>query len=757
MKKCQNDNCKRNQSSEYESKLCRFHHFQSLLLDSPPSFDEQFIKMLENEIDQIKKLKNSAISYAQKLTKSVNDAFQDDISKYDQLIAELRQKLRVKGKPDLSFFYYMEKNPIIINNSLHDNQVQEISDNITRFFKTLNLNPMPKKLEQCLSRNIPMPVLNYKLKKYLDIKFKTHPEIKSLKITKNDEILTGGTDGKVIIRSVDDFSYGGTLKGYKNFIRIIALSPNHNCMAVAGDDPSIAIWNSQESSNKNVNRKGKRKTPAYIFNSELNGHTDSVTSIVFYPSCEFLASYSKDNTILIWDLVELEQIRMIPDMNEINCMCNFNDQFISAGNSKEVHLISFNIRETHEVPLFLTDECITAVATQKDFVIAAGKTLFVWTQQQTELEKLVKHQYPVKKLIALYISKHQKNFIFSAGKDKFVVAWNLNEFKIESVFRHDSKITDIVLSSKHLRLYSSSKDRTIKVWDLCFFDIFGSISLEYPPLILALNHSENQLFVAHDPNIIQKYSLPTNRLSLQCISHTRKVKCVALASVNILVTAGDSNIIFWDLSTYSSYAIFDSHDGDVESIAMTPDKRFLISGGRDYNIKIWEIATRKPCGVLVGHTDKVSAIVCTNEYVFSAAGTRIIVWNLIERISVRILDLHIKEVNSLHLSSDSLTLISVGDDGQVVFWNPYEGSNVVRIHKEKKLIRFSGFSKDNSAAMFIISSKNLRICILKSQKKSDVKLKKIQKVTSNIYKFPEIYSVLYLIRSIVVPRLRQIK
>ena len=63
----------------------------------------------------------------------------------------------------------------------------------------------------------------------------------------------------------------------------------------------------------------------------------------------------------------------------------------------------------------------------------------------------------------------------------------------------------------------------------------------------------------------------------------------------IATSSADSNVKIWDLraSNRSAIITFEQHQGSVRDCAISPDGRWIASGGVDGIVKIWEVDTGK--------------------------------------------------------------------------------------------------------------------------------------------------------------------
>jgi WD40 repeat protein/tRNA A-37 threonylcarbamoyl transferase component Bud32 len=78
-------------------------------------------------------------------------------------------------------------------------------------------------------------------------------------------------------------------------------------------------------------------------------------------------------------------------------------------------------------------------------------------------------------------------------------------------------------------------------------------------------------------------------------AHLKGVLCVAFTPIGRrLVTGGrDRCLRLWDIDTGQRLMRFDGHADDVNSLALTPDGKFLFSASSDHTLRLWELLTGK--------------------------------------------------------------------------------------------------------------------------------------------------------------------
>ncbi len=84
------------------------------------------------------------------------------------------------------------------------------------------------------------------------------------------------------------------------------------------------------------------------------------------------------------------------------------------------------------------------------------------------------------------------------------------------------------------------------------------------------------------------------------------------------------NFIESDLSNieYSRYPDFLGHSSDVESVAFSPDGKYLASSSSDETVKLWSVESQKEVTTLQGHTKSVNSIAFSPDGKYLASGSK---------------------------------------------------------------------------------------------------------------------------------------
>ena len=139
-----------------------------------------------------------------------------------------------------------------------------------------------------------------------------------------------------------------------------------------------------------------------------------------------------------------------------------------------------------------------------------------------------------------------------------------------------------------------------------------------------------------------------------------------------LISSGDEVIKFWSVSRKELDRSLWGHLRDVFSVAVSPDGRYLVSGGREKDVRLWDMESGQMKSILYDHWGTVEELRFSPDGTMLASAcndTTVKIWDMEGSRLITTLRGHRAEVQTLDFSPNSRVLVTGGRDGTVRFWD----------------------------------------------------------------------------------------
>jgi WD40 repeat protein len=144
---------------------------------------------------------------------------------------------------------------------------------------------------------------------------------------------------------------------------------------------------------------------------------------------------------------------------------------------------------------------------------------------------------------------------------------------------------------------------------------------------------------------------------------------------------------------------FNGHKRPVQSTAISPDGKYIVSGGDDDDLRFWEVASGKEIKTFKGHASPVWSVAFSpdGKYILSAGEDMIVrLWDVDKVKEVRRFPGHSDIINRVAFSSDGKRAVSAGDDKVVRLWDVDSGQELKKFEAHTKPVWGAALSKDGS-------------------------------------------------------------
>ena len=289
--------------------------------------------------------------------------------------------------------------------------------------------------------------------------------------------------------------------------------------------------------------------------TSLEGHTSSVTKIVFSPDGAMLASTSEDRTIRLWDVATGTHRHTLTGHNSYIYSVAFSSDGLTLASGSENGRIRFwNVTTgQYRVTLEGHSRSVGSVAFSPD-----GQTLASGSSDRTiRLWNATTGQYRVtleghSESINSVAFSPDGQTLASGSSDRTIRLWNATTgFHKQTLTGHTSSIYDISFIEDGQTLASKSNDGTIRLWDI------------------ATGQHKETLSVNNLGNV----SINSDGTMLAGVYSRR-------------------NISLWDIATESEITSLTGHTSNIYDVTFSPSGKTLASGGSDHTVRLWDLSTR---------------------------------------------------------------------------------------------------------------------------------------------------------------------
>ncbi|MEH2387943.1 MAG: serine/threonine-protein kinase [Nostoc sp.] len=301
---------------------------------------------------------------------------------------------------------------------------------------------------------------------------------------------------------------------------------------------------------------------------------------------------------------------------------------------------------------------------------------------------------------------------------------------VQTLKGHSSMVQAIAISSDGQFIASGSNDKTIKLWQVGTGKLVRQLgrwssghsnmvhSVAFSPISPNLYYQEKSgksagiadrnwgiLASGSWDNTIKLWDVNTGKEIRTLIGHANWVNSVAFSPDGKFLASGsaDCTIKMWQVHTGIEIQTITGHSDSVSSVAYSPrmpttnskDRQLVASGSNDYTIKLWQVYTGKNICTLTGHSFFVNCIAFSQDGEIIASGSAdntIKLWHINTGREIRTLIGHSDSVWSVAFSQDGQFLASASWDKTIKLWHVESGREISTLTGHSNYVRCVAFS-----------------------------------------------------------------
>ena len=313
-----------------------------------------------------------------------------------------------------------------------------------------------------------------------------------------------------------------------------------------------------------------------------------------------------------------------------------------------------------------------------------------------------------------------------------------NDEVVDATFLHyKATINSLPQRDSHLALATNSS--LIRVYSMQ--DLDSRLLEGHSEIVLALDHSANRSILASGSKdktariwapLTSDDGLPQDwgyRCVGVCEGHTESIGAIAMAREGDAPTfmftgSQDRTIKMWDIAGIPSSSLENTpaknfktlttlvaHDKDINSLDLSPNDRFLVSGSQDRTAKVFEIqyivgsagvrrGELRPIGTCKGHKRGVWSVCFGREERVLATGSgdkTVKLWNLDDYSCLKTFEGHSNSVLRVDFLSAGMQVVSTASDGLVKVWNIREEECATTLDNHEDKVCFDFFGVESFA------------------------------------------------------------
>ncbi len=379
--------------------------------------------------------------------------------------------------------------------------------------------------------------------------------LRSLAFSPDGHYLAGGGDNKQ--SQVWDLRTGKSiarLEGHAQSIQVVAFSPDGQSLATGSEDKTVVIWGIG-----NDTATTKSPTPKITQLQTLRGYDYWIQAIAVSPNGELVAAAGDDGSIRLWPQPQQWPETLPQLLNDHRCRLwaiEFSPDgryLASAGDDKHVQL--WDVQKCRSIATFPHEDWVRALAFSPDGQwLATGSTdqkVRLWNVQSRQ--PVVEPRHCHDNWIRTVCFSRDGAWLFSAGDDAIVVVYHpatQTEYRLQG---HESRIWALALDHTGEVLVSASDDKIVKFWDWRSQQQIGELKQSISARTIACHPQQNLLAIGGgDPEIgLWQFDDVKQPIALQqtTIAHANWVRSLRFHPTEPWLFSGgqDGYLSCWDI------------------------------------------------------------------------------------------------------------------------------------------------------------------------------------------------------------------
>jgi pre-mRNA-processing factor 19 len=203
--------------------------------------------------------------------------------------------------------------------------------------------------------------------------------------------------------------------------------------------------------------------------------------------------------------------------------------------------------------------------------------------------------------LCLDIHPTNQALVASGGQDSNIVLFNRDTQKVVSVLSgHSKKITEVLWHPEQDVLFSSSHDKTAKIWagSDSGYKLVHTIKAHNAEVTGLSLHATGAYLATSSADFSWAFTDIATGNCLQKVANAKSeagLECIKFHPDGLILGTGtaDSVIRIWDLKTQANVATFEGHKRAVVDLGFSENGYYLATASEDGSVRLWDLRKLK--------------------------------------------------------------------------------------------------------------------------------------------------------------------
>ncbi|ETO32884.1 hypothetical protein RFI_04233 [Reticulomyxa filosa] len=287
----------------------------------------------------------------------------------------------------------------------------------------------------------------------------------------------------------------------------------------------------------------------------------------------------------------------------------------------------------------------------------------------------------------------------SSSKDLTIRIWDMESRKeIQKIVGHTDVVNQARYSPDGKHILSCSADKTIRIWDVTSGKMLKHFELENNVTDAQYSSNGHMVAACSSGGYIQFWDLNSDQVLSEFKIRAPDIQSITFSPDDSMILGCFKDKMIRLLNIKSKEEkVFEGHSNSVNMAQYSPNKRIILSCSSDKTIRIWDIETRKEIQKFEGHLFDV------NTAQFSPDGRTIVscsrdrtirIWDVESGRELNRLEGHSTDVTGVLYSSNGSTVLSCSQDKTIRIWDASIKRKLVKLDGHSGAVKCVRFSPD---------------------------------------------------------------